>query len=212
MARLKASLYSLYLYDNDLFDNLNLPEGADKEEIVDALLLETLDMDVLYTDADFMKTAIGIWSKKKMEEWQLIYDALNEEYDPIHAFDDRVDITKTTDLTDTKNWADDHTETRDLAGTTAMTNRTSAFDSSSFENKDQQEGYGTDTGTVRNAGTDTGTLRKAGSVREQGRRYGNIGNLTPTQILKEYVEYHDEVCFADVVINDFINRFIRLVY
>lgn len=212
MARLKASLYSLYLYDNDLFDNLNLPEGADKEEIVDALLLETLDMDVLYTDADFMKTAIGVWSKKKMEEWQLLYDALQMEYDPIHAFDDNIDITTETDLTDTKNWADDHTETRDLSGTTKMENKTSAFDSSEYEPKDYSEGEGTDEGTVRKAGTDTGTLRKAGYEREYGRRYGNIGNMTPTQILKEYIEYHDEVCFADVVINDFINRFIRLVY
>lgn len=210
--RLKVSLMALYDYDPDLFEDLHLPEGADKDEIVNALVLDTMDMDVLYTDPDFLKRAIDIWSTKKMEEWQLLYDALQMEYDPIHAFSDNVDIKKETDLTDTKNWADDHTETRDLSGTTEMEGKTSAFDSSTYQPQSKQEGSGTDTGTVRNAGTDTGTLRKAGYVREFGRRYGNIGNMTPTQILKEYIEYHDSVCFADIVVNDFINRFIRLVY
>lgn len=210
--RLKVSLMALYDYDPDLFEDLHLPEGADKDEIVNALVLDTMDMDVLYTDPDFLKRAIDIWSTKKMEEWQLLYDALQMEYDPIHAFSDNVDIKKETDLTDTKNWADDHTETRDLSGTTNMEGKTSAFDSSTYQPQSKQEGSGTDTGTVRNAGTDTGTLRKAGYVREYGRRYGNIGNMTPTQILKEYIEYHDSVCFADIVVNDFINRFIRLVY
>ena len=210
--RLKVSLMALYDYDPDLFEDLHLPEGADKDEIVNALILDTMDMDVLYTDPDFLKRAIDIWSTKKMEEWQLLYDALQMEYDPIHAFSDNVDIKKETDLTDTKNWADDHTETRDLSGTTEMEGKTSAFDSSTYQPQSKQEGSGTDTGTIRNAGTDTGTLRKAGYVREYGRRYGNIGNLTPTQILKEYIEYHNSVCFADIVVNDFINRFIRLVY
>lgn len=210
--RLKVSLMALYDYDPDLFEDLHLPEGADKDEIVNALVLDTMDMDVLYTDPDFLKRAIDIWSTKKMEEWQLLYDALQMDYDPIHAYSDNVDIKKETDLTDTKNWADDHTETRDLSGTTNMEGKTSAFDSSTYQPQSKQEGSGTDTGTVRNAGTDTGTLRKAGYVREFGRRYGNIGNLTPTQILKEYIEYHDSVCFADIVVNDFINRFIRLVY
>ena len=210
--RLKVSLMALYDYDPDLFEDLHLTEGADKDEIVNALILDTMDMDVLYTDPDFLKRAIDIWSTKKMEEWQLLYDALQMEYDPIHAFSDNVDIKKETDLTDTKNWADDHTETRDLSGTTEMEGKTSAFDSSTYQPQSKQEGSGTDTGTIRNAGTDTGTLRKAGYVREYGRRYGNIGNLTPTQILKEYIEYHNSVCFADIVVNDFINRFIRLVY
>jgi hypothetical protein len=203
---------ALYDYDPDLFENLHLPEGADKDEIVNAVVLDTMDMDVLYTDPDFLKRAIDIWSTKKMEEWQLLYDALQMDYDPIHAYSDNVDIKKETDLTDTKNWADDHTETRDLHGTTDMEGKTSAFDSATYQPQSKQEGSGSDTGTVRNAGTDTGTLRKAGYVREFGRRFGNIGNLTPTQILKEYIEYHDSVCFADIVVNDFINRFIRLVY
>ena len=200
MSKLKVSLLALYDYNPDLFSEMELPEGADGDQIVSNLILETMDRDVLYTDPEFMQHAIGIWSKKKMEEWQLLYDALNIEYAPLDNYD------RYEDMTETRNLADDHTETRNLANGGTVTGSTSAYDSNTFQNKDQTVASGSDTGTVRHAGTDTGTVRRAGRI------HGNIGVTTSTQMLRDYVDYRGSVCFDDIVINDFINQFIRLVY
>ena len=212
MSKLKVSLMALYNYDQTLFDNLELPEGADKDVIVSNLLMETMDRDVLYKDPDFMKSAIGYWSQKKMEEWQLLYDALQIEYAPLDNYDRYEESTDATDLTDTRNLADDHTETRDLANGGTVTGSTAAYDSSTLATRDQTVASGTDTGTVRHAGTDTGTVRKAGTVTRTSHIRGNIGVTTSTQMLKEYMDYRGSVCFDDIVIHDFIMQFIRLVY
>lgn len=250
--RVKMSLLALYKANPDLFEELELPEGADANEIIPNLLLETADRDTLYTDAEFMQTYIGIWSHKMMEEWQLVFDALNKEYDPIENYDRIEDTTDATDITDTKNWSDDHTrtdnladdhtvtnnlahdytETRNLANGNTRTTTTAAYDSNTYQNKEQIADVGSDTGTDRNAGTDTGTvrtagsntgsqrfagtdtgtLRKAGTVIRSSRIHGNIGVRTSTEILKEYIDYRSKVCFADIVIQDFIHQFISLVY
>lgn len=210
--KLKVSLLALYDYDNTLFDNLHLPEGADGDQIVSNLLMETMDMDVLYTDPPFMKRAIGIWSQKKMEEWQLLYDALNIEYAPLDNYDRYEDITETRDLTYGKDLADDHTETRNLASGGSVTNTTAAYDSNTLQAKDASIVTGSDTGTVRNAGTETGKTTEGGTVRRAGRIHGNIGVTTSTQMLRDYIDYRGKVCFDDIVINDFINQFIRLIY
>ena len=34
------SVYGLYVYDNSLFDGLKIPEGLDKDTLIDNLLLE----------------------------------------------------------------------------------------------------------------------------------------------------------------------------
>lgn len=210
--KLKVSLLALYDYDNALFEYLHLPEGADGEQIINNLLMETMDMDVLYTDPAFMKRAIGIWSQKKMEEWQLLYDALNIEYAPLDNYDRYEDITETRDLTYGKDLADDHTETRNLASGGSVNNSTAAYDSNTLQAKDASTVTGSDTGTVRNAGTETGETTEGGTVRRAGRIHGNIGVTTSTQMLRDYIDYRGKVCFDDIVINDFINQFIRLIY
>lgn len=200
MAKLKVSLLALYDYNPDLFSEMELPEGADADTIITNLIMETMDQDVLYTDPEFLQHAIGIWSTKKMEEWQLLYDALNLEYAPLDNYD------RIEDITETRNLSDDHTETRDLANTGTVTGRTAAYDSAALQNRDQSEAYGTDTGTVRHAGSDTGTVRRAGRI------HGNIGVTTSTKMLQEYIDYRGSVCFDDIVIHDFKVQFISAVY
>lgn len=253
--RLKFSLWALYDADNDLFENLVLPDGIDNDEagnMVEDLMAETLDMDLIYTDANYMKWYIGVWSRKKLWEWQKIWDALQVAFSPIENYDRIEDTTDAKDITDTKNWADDHTrtlnlsddhtttnnlahdttETRNLQNSPTTTVSTAAYDSSSYQAKEQTAVVGSDTGTVRNAGTDTGTQRNAGTnsgternagtdtgtLRSAGTNtrtshiHGNIGVTKSTEMLKEYVDLYNNICFEDVFITDFIRQFIRMVY
>ena len=49
------SILGLYQFDPTIFDNLQLPDGLDKDELVSNILIEGADLEVLYPNADFIK-------------------------------------------------------------------------------------------------------------------------------------------------------------
>ena len=87
----RITLIGLYNYENtferDLFASLELPEGYDKSVFVNSLLLEHGEKCVMYTNPEFFKHAIAIWSAKWANELTRIYDALTAEYNPIWNYD-----------------------------------------------------------------------------------------------------------------------------
>ena len=83
----KLTLIGLYNYNPNLFDSLTLPDGYDKDDFIDSLLLEHGEKCVLYTNPDFMKNAIAAWGRKWAGNLDRIYRALTEEYNPLHNFD-----------------------------------------------------------------------------------------------------------------------------
>ena len=83
----RMTLIGMYHYDNTLFDNVSLPAGYDKETFINSLLLEHGEKCVMYTDVDFMKFSLGVVSRKWYHEFERIYVALNEEYNPLHNYD-----------------------------------------------------------------------------------------------------------------------------
>ena len=83
----RLTLIGLSNYDSTLFDNLELPDGYDKETFINSLLLEHGEKCVLYSNPAFMKNAIGLWGRKWSLELTRIYEALTAEYDPIYNYD-----------------------------------------------------------------------------------------------------------------------------
>lgn len=87
MANARLTLIGLYNYDSSLFEKLRLPEGVENEEFINALLLEYGDKPVIYTDFDFMKFSIGVWSLKYQTPLRRINEAIEAEYNPVHNYD-----------------------------------------------------------------------------------------------------------------------------
>lgn len=113
----RLTLIGLYNYeqtfDRDLFSGLELPERYDKPTFINALLLEHGEKCVMYSDPNFFKSAINIWSKKWALELSRIYDALIAEYNPIYNYDRYEDWTETDkpDVTTTRTHNDTDTQT-----------------------------------------------------------------------------------------------------
>lgn len=84
--RSKLSILGLYEADNTLFNNMVLPDGVDKDTLVAEIISECADMEVLYPDADYMKMLIGYWSGGMLDNWQKMYDALSQNYDPLNSY------------------------------------------------------------------------------------------------------------------------------
>lgn len=64
-----------------------LPEVINREDTIDGILLETAELELLYSDPPFLKRAIGRWSRERLPIWQQLEETLHYDYNPIHNYD-----------------------------------------------------------------------------------------------------------------------------
>ena len=92
---------TMYNIDNTIFDGIVLPdyhfprsieyddlflkEGwtLDKNVLIDNILMETAELNVIYTDPEFFKFAITRWANKEYPVWRALYETLFYRYNPI---------------------------------------------------------------------------------------------------------------------------------
>ena len=99
--RATVSLLGLYNYDPTVLDGLTLPENflsGDIDILKNNLLMETAELELLYTDPNFLKFAITNWCNKNRPTWKWLLDTQHYEYNPIWNVDyHQSDRTDTTD-------------------------------------------------------------------------------------------------------------------
>ena len=105
----RMTLVGMFNYDSELFAQLTLPEGYDKETYINSLLLEHGEKCVMYTDPEFFKMAVGMWSRKWELELTRIFEALTAEYNPIYNYDRFEEITDSEGKTLTSATTSGHT-------------------------------------------------------------------------------------------------------
>lgn len=120
MASATLTLMGMYHWDDTLFEKMVLPEGIDKDLLIQTLLLRGAEFEVLYSDPDFMKTAIGVWSNKWFRTFAEWLRGTQATWNPIHNYDRfeeskddshrKTDNKVSADFTDTR--TPDLTETR----------------------------------------------------------------------------------------------------
>ena len=82
MRKAYISILTLLQYDEDLFENLQLPSVLDKDVFINELVAETAELEVIYPDPEIMSQMIGNWSASRIHSWNKIATVLYEEYDP----------------------------------------------------------------------------------------------------------------------------------
>lgn len=192
MSTVRISLLGMFsLFDNageDLFSELHLPQGYNKQTFIDTLLLDHGDKCVMYTNPDFTRRAIGVWSAKWANELTNIYNALTAEYNPIHNYD-RTEQISDREITDTTNEIDSNDE-RDGRASNDMTveRKTSAYDSNSYEpnSRDASDIDSTDHTEGEAHSEETGN--KDRTYTHAAHIYGNIGVTTNVDMWSQEVD------------------------
>ena len=87
MATMRLTMIGAYNFDTDIFTGLDLPDGLDRETVINNILLRCGESPLLYDNPDFIKLMIGTWSKKWKPSIKRMITALDEEYNPLHNFD-----------------------------------------------------------------------------------------------------------------------------
>ena len=137
--RATLTLMGMYRTRPDILDEFILPSEINRYVFMDNLLMVTGEMELLYTNPDFLKDAIAAWSRMELANWEWLLSTQHYEYNPIW----NVDVKEST--------RDDRKETRNLRGTNYETRNLSGT------NNETRNLAGSDTGTVRDdkTGTDT---------------------------------------------------------
>ena len=192
MSQAKITLIGLENYlnpEHSVFEQLSLPEGINRDVLVNSILMRCQEFELLYSDPDFMIKAVNVWSLKNYRTFDKWVKALNIKYDPLYNYDrteeytdehtgsynrtgsdsgsnsnTRTDnLTMTNNLTTTNNL----TDTNDVT----LTHSEKAYDEAAFVEKDKDvtDQDQTHTGTV----TDTRTVTNTGTVSDSGNYNSN---------------------------------------
>lgn len=203
------SILGLYNFNPSVFDDLRIPAEMenDKENLINNLLMECAEFEVLYTDPEFMQSAIGQWSTMMLPVWEKLYATTQFEYDPIYNYD------RTEDYTDTDTRKVEYSRSPNLTEETTHgkteTQQQNSYENAGFVDALKVADGGTD--TVRNTGIERNDEQHSGSIIHHARLYGNIGVTTTQQMIEAE---RDVVTFNMIhrIITDFQDRFCIMIY
>ena len=226
-------------YNNDLFGLLNLPPGIDKDTLVNNIMLRGGEFEVVYSNPDFYKSAIGLWSNKHYRTFEKWINALNIDYNPLENYDRMEEWSDTGSRTNTgtvsdsglrKNTGTQSTETIGNDNFTGSGNSTSAdeisaYNSNSFQNdkknttnSSNSSETNTTTNSTRtdnlsesNSNTRTDNLSEKTNSDRIGRAHGNIGVTTSQQMLQSELDIAKWNIYEQIT-DLFLSEFCIMVY
>ena len=228
MSAAKMTLIAFYRFfsanNDDLFVNLTLPTGIDKDILTNNILLKGADFEVMYSDPFFLQEAIGMWSGKWQRTFEKWAAALAIEYSPLENYDRKEDWSDTLNRGVKTNARRDSGNTRTFDNTdtttpgTTITEETqvSAYDSSSYQPSQQVTTSPTGDGDVlAHAGTikdeygegTSGSETENSKTVRDGRIHGNIGVTTSQQMLEaelKIAEWNLYEHITDLFLEEFV--------
>lgn len=215
MSKAKITLYGFYQYfinkEQNLFTLLNLPDGIDKTTFSDSLLMRAGEFEVIYSDPDFMRDAIGVWGKKWYRTFKKWIDALSIDYAPLENYDRKENWVENESYEEGETTSE--TGSTESSGTTesdiGTENKVSAYDSNVYQ-PESQTGTNSEVNTSDNVATETQGERSRESDRRnvrEGRAHGNIGVTTSQQMLQSELDLQKWNIYekmSDIFITEFL--------
>ena len=188
MSQTGATLNDLmHLWDGDLFDNITLPSGMDKTTVVNQIMLDNGLLEVVYPQHELLKGLIKAHFLARQLDYQRLWDAVSQTYNPLYNLDRKNTLTEKTERTD------------NATGTTASTNenKVSAFDSSTYQ--PSEELTGSTNSNTETQGQDVHTL--------ESHEEGSIGVITPQDMLRREFDIRRDWNIYKFISMDFRDNF-----
>ena len=187
----RLTLYGLYQYIPDMFDDIQIPEACDKAILVDTIMQEIGDLYPYYQNAPYLKANIRNWFSRMNGQFERMFSAIEAEYSPIENYDRTEEYT---DITEAK---------ANASGTNQGTRRddVSAFNSSTF----QPDANTVSTNIANDSQSSSGTFKHS------ARLHGNIGVTTNQQMIQAELDLRLYDIYLEIT-RQFEKRFIVQVY
>lgn len=192
---MRMTLYGMHQYDPSLFDGVVLPEGIDPNIVKDDIIEKCGDLYPYYQVPPRVKLAITRFFAEYYHNFEMMYKALTNEYNPIENTDWS---EKSQRKVNSKDSGSDNRVIKDSNTTDFESNPASYAESTVYTNaynegvgterdrtKTQQGGKDTSKTTASGSSSDSTTYGKGNDTTDdfEIRRHGNIGVQTTSQII-----------------------------
>lgn len=204
---LNLSILGLYNYSHEIFKNLVVPDGVDKNILIPTLVSECSDFNLLYPDFNFMQMMIGVWSQNEQRIWAAMQESVEVEYNPIENYDRYEDITRTVEGEGTT--TDSAESTRTASGSGEDIGGRTSFNSVEFRDTDHATSVQSETSTSGTSGESTST--NSGTETTTAHLHGNIGVTTAAQMLEGFRDISNFSVY-DFIVDSFKRRFCIQLY
>lgn len=194
------SIMGMYEYDDSIFDGLDVPTYTDpdnvvhivdKTKVIQSILLNCAELELLYSNIDTMKIAIGVWSASEQDTWRKMYATQMLEYNPLWNVDALVERTERVAGSDNRTTTPSTTNEHSVQG----------YNSTQWASSDKD----VLSGTVTDNSTDDHTT----TYREE--RTGNIGVTSSMQLIAAERDVAD-FSIIRFITESFKKRFCIMVY
>lgn len=91
------SIMGLYNYNPKVFDTLVIPDGVDRDTVIETIISNCAEFEILYPSWPVMQVMIGVWSRKELDVWTKLFETTQFEYNPIYNYDRTEEWTDSTD-------------------------------------------------------------------------------------------------------------------
>lgn len=185
-----------------LLDDIVLPDQADRDTVLNRLLLDTIELEVMISSGPIMQEALGAYSKSRLPSWTRYAKALGLDYETL-ATDE---TTETTSTTNNANTTSNASTTGKNTGSDSTTRQVTAFDSNTLQTAEKTT---TDLGTGNTATTEgkATTEEKASTTRT---RSGRAGKDPQDLVQKELTLAAENL--TERIVTDIKKQFCLLVY
>lgn len=190
----------MILWDEDLFDDITLPSGMDKTTVVNQIMLDNGLLEVVYPEHDLLKGLIKAHFLARQLDYQRLWDAVSQTYNPLYNLDRKNTLTEKTER------SENTTGNTTSNATQSTEQKVSAFDSSTYQPSEQMSGNTTDStdATTDSQGQDVHTL--------ESHEEGSIGVITPQDMIRREFNIRRDWNIYKFISMDFRDNFmIQLV-
>lgn len=172
------------LYDNDLFNDIILPEGIDHDTVVNTILMESALNTPMYPEHDLFKMMIQNFFRKYYNNFDRYNRAMNEEYTPnenYHKTDERNirdNVNKVQNL--------DGKQVNSLNENANNENFRMAFDANDYKRTDRSTGNTTNNDTYKQNDKTTTDSNRNGTIVTNS--HGLTGVYTNQRLVEDEVK------------------------
>lgn len=190
----KLSVLGLYRWNPKVFKEMAIPSEVDGDVLTWKILEDCAELEILYSDPEYMQASIYNWSSAMLPNWQKMVNALTAEYNPIWNKDGTVKETYHFGAI---------TQSENGTGSGSATDRVAGFNSDSTHTREESE-TGSTTASNSRQEEHTDTVERV----EQG----NIGVTESSAMVRHEMELRADFNIYEIIANDFKRHYCLMVY
>lgn len=183
------------LHDADIFTGIVIPEGLDRELLIDRIFHRCGEFSVGHTDWEFMHNEILDFFKVHYSTFDRMWKVLQMEYDPLENYN------RIENYGESGNNSNQSSSSNSSTGSGTVTNNRAAENSANYEPYDKSQSSDSASGTSGTSASGSYTTKHNSHI------HGNIGVTTSQQMLRSEWEDVAPLNVYETIANYFADEF-----